>query len=50
MRYGVDAAMNTGLEARALGQGVWEMRWLEGLVARVSKATHVTKIYPAVTP
>ena len=49
MRYEVNAVMDMGLEARALGQGVWEMRVAGGLVARVSKATHVTKIYPAVT-
>ena len=29
VRYEVNAVMDVGLEARALGQGVWEMRWLE---------------------
>ena len=29
MRYEVNAVMDMELEARALGQGVWEMRWLE---------------------
>ena len=29
VRYEVNAVMDMGLEARALGQGVWEMRWLE---------------------
>ena len=29
VRYEVYAVMDMGLEARALGQGVWEMRWLE---------------------
>ena len=29
VRYEVYAVMDVGLEARALGQGVWEMRWLE---------------------
>ena len=28
VRYEANAVMDRGLEARALGQGVWEMRWM----------------------
>ena len=50
MRYEVNTVMDMGagsqsIRTRGLGNKV-----AGSLVARISKATHVTKIYPAVTP